>query len=90
MTVPHAIAVLLASLLTSHAADAASAAEDPLRFVHVLQQNGYGDMAVEYLELLAKRPDLPPEVRDVWDLEMAKSLMAAAGDAFDAQRTTSG
>jgi tetratricopeptide (TPR) repeat protein len=63
----------------------ASAREEPLRFVHALQRSGYGDMAVEYLNLLAKRPDLPPEIREVWDLEMSKSLKAAAADAFDAR-----
>ncbi len=63
----------------------APAAERPLDFIHVLQKNGYGDMAVQYLEILAKRPDLPPEVRNVWDLEMSKSLRAEAATAFDAK-----
>ena len=79
------IAVLLASVLTLWTAGVARAAEEPLRFVHLLQQNGYGDVAVDYLEILAAQPDLPDNVRDVWDLEMAKSLLAAAGDAFDAR-----
>ena len=62
-----------------------AAAERPLRFIHVLQKNGYGDMAVQYLEILAKRPDLPPEVRDVWDLEMSRSLRAEAADGLRRQ-----
>jgi len=66
-------------------AGAAPAREEPLRFIHVLQRTGYGDMAAEYLNLLAKQPNLPPEIRDVWDLEMSKSLKAAAADAFDAR-----
>jgi len=66
-------------------AGAAPAREESLRFIHVLQRTGYGDMAAEYLNLLAKRPELPPEIRDVWDLEMSKSLKAAADDAFDAR-----
>lgn len=61
----------------------ASAEEDPLRFLQVLRENGYGDMAVEYLLILDKRPDLPKEVRDVWELEMSKSLRAAAANAYD-------
>ncbi len=65
-------------------AGTASAGEEPLRFLQVLRENGYGDIAVEYLRILDQRPDLPPEVRDVWDLEMSKSLRAAADDAFDA------
>ena len=76
---------MLRSASSDACAGAASAQEQPLRFIHVLQRTGYGDMAVEYLNLLAKRPDLPPEVRDVWDLEMSKSLKAAAADAFDAK-----
>ena len=63
----------------------ATADEQPLRFVHALQEEGYGDMAVAYLKLLEKRPDLPADIRDVWDLEMAKALKAAAASAFDAK-----
>ncbi|MBU4271301.1 MAG: hypothetical protein KKA28_05505 [Planctomycetes bacterium] len=66
-------------------AGTASAGEEPLRFLQVLRENGYGDMAVEYLRILDNRPDLPQEVRGVWDLEMSKSLRAAAADAFDAR-----
>ncbi len=67
------------------AAASTVADEQPLRFVHALQENGYGDMAVIYLKMLEQQPDLPSEVRDVWDLEMAKSLKAAAAAAFDAK-----
>jgi hypothetical protein len=63
----------------------AVADEQPLQFVHALQENGYGDMAVEYLKMLEQQPDQPAEVREVWDLEMAKSLKAAAAAAFDAK-----
>lgn len=61
----------------------AAADEEPLRFVQILRETGYGDMAVEYLLILDKRPDLPKEVRDVLDLEMSKSLRAAAANAYD-------
>ena len=74
------IAVFWAVAVTVHAAP-----ERPLRFAELLRQNGYSDMAVAYLESLAARSDLPAEVRDLLDLEMAKSLMTAAGDAFDAR-----
>ncbi len=78
-------AILLAVLFLplSLFAATASAGEQPLRFLKVLRENGYGDMAVEYLRILDKRRDLPKEVRDVWDLEMSKSLRAAAADAYD-------
>lgn len=80
---PFRIAVFIAVLLLPSVRG--SADEQPLRFVHILQQNGYGDVAVDYLEVMNRRADLPSEVRDVLDLEMAKSLMAAADDAFDAR-----
>ena len=72
------------SAVLAISAGTASAREEPLRFVHALQRADYGDMAVEYLNLLAKQPEMPPEIRDVWDLEMSKTLKAAATDAFDA------
>ncbi|GEM_PF-4277470 len=44
-------------------------------FVRQLQDQGYADMAVEYLRLIAKRSDLPDEDRDAIDLEMGKSIV---------------
>ena len=77
--------MVFALIVFGLAAGVSPAQEQPLRFVHALQQNGYGDMAVEYLKTLKDQPDLPPEVREVWDLEMSKSLKAAASAAFDAK-----
>jgi hypothetical protein len=86
MNKPLVLTLLLPSLVVlTLLVGAGSAREESLRFIHVLQQTGYGDVAVEYLELLAKRPALPDEIRDIWDYEMSKSLKAAAGDAFDAR-----
>jgi tetratricopeptide (TPR) repeat protein len=83
----HPTAVILAVALAAALCGFAGAKEQPLRFVHALQDAGYGDMAVEYLKLLEQQPDLPPEIRAVWDLEMAKSLKAAAAAAFDAKES---
>jgi hypothetical protein len=81
----HSILVtLLVSTAACWAVGTSSAGEHPLRFVHALQDQGYSDMAVAYLKLLKDRPDLPPEISSVWDLEMSRSLRAAAGAAFDA------
>lgn len=77
-----ALTITLCALATL-CANSASAKEAPLRFLHALQRDGYGDMAVDYLNTLAKRPNMPVEIRDVWDLEMSKSLKIAAVDAFD-------
>lgn len=55
------------------------AAERPhLEFVEGLRQRGLGEMAVEYLNSIKNRPDLTPEVKEIFDLEMAKSHSAAA------------
>jgi hypothetical protein len=79
-----ALTLVMSLAAFAFCAGGASAREEPMRFIHALQRNGYGDMAVEYLNVLVKQPDLPAEIRDVWDLEMSKSLKAAAADAFDA------
>jgi hypothetical protein len=80
-------ALLSFSLLHSPLLGANPSPENPLRFLRALQQNGYGDMAVAYLEILEKRSDLPSEIREVLDLEMSKSLKIAAADAFDAKES---
>jgi len=64
---------------------AACAAEEvrPLEFIHALQEKGYHDIAVDYLNMLKQQPSVPPEVAAVWDLEMSKSLRGAANRALN-------
>jgi hypothetical protein len=63
---------------------AAARAEDrDLAFVHSLENRGFGDVAIDYLDALAKRPDLPTGVRDLLDLEMSKSVRLQAQNASD-------
>jgi len=62
---------------------ASVADECPRKFLQALRENGYGDMAVEYLKLLAARPQPPSDIAQVWDLEMGRSLLSAA--AVDAE-----
>ena len=62
----------------------ATAAEDPIEFLHALQDNGYGDVAVDYLESIKDQPKAPKEVMELWDLEMSRSLRAAARAAYNA------
>ena len=83
MTTTRILALVFSSIVMWSSALVVRAEEQPLRFLHALQRNGYGDMAIEYLKILDQRADLPGEVRDVWDLEMSKSLKAAAAGAFD-------
>src|SRR5262245_46319357 len=58
-----------------------TAEERHLDFVHKLQERGYGDVAIQYLERLNRSESLPDEVRDVWELELGKSLRISADDA---------
>lgn len=85
MKIIHTLVIALSSIAFTLGATTASAGDNPLRFLRALQDNGYGDMAVEYLHVLDKQPDLPKDIRDVWDLEMSKSLKTAASAAFDAK-----
>lgn len=55
----------------------------PLEFLHALQEKGYSEVAIEYLNMLKKQPGLAPEVEAVWDLEMSKSLRAEANRVRD-------
>ncbi|MCY2995365.1 MAG: hypothetical protein NTY19_47000 [Planctomycetota bacterium] len=61
------------------------AEEVTLEFLHALQKNGYEDIAVEHLKTLQKQPNLPAELRDVFDLELSNSLRGAANRAYDAK-----
>ncbi len=47
-------------------------------FLHALQDQGYGDVAVDYLKMLRERGELGDELSENWDLEMSKSLRVAA------------
>ncbi len=59
-------------------------AEDrDLAFVHVLQARGMGDVAADYLQALIKQPDCPAEVKDLFDLEMSKSLRVQSQNIAD-------
>jgi tetratricopeptide (TPR) repeat protein len=74
--------VALAVLTALGAAD-----ERYLDFVHRLQERGYGEISIQYLDRLNALPDPPDEVREVWELEMGKSLRIAADEAPNADQT---
>ncbi len=57
---------------------AASAEDRDLAFVHALQSRHYGDTAVEFLQAAKSSPDASTEIRDLWDLEMSRSLREQA------------
>ena len=57
-------------------------AEDPLEFLHVLQKEGYADVAIDYLDQIKADPSTPKEIMDIWDLEMSRSKKEAAKPAY--------
>ncbi len=61
------------------------AAERHLEFVHRLQQRGYVDVALDYLDWLETRPNLPSEVRETLDLERCNCYLVWAKAAVDAK-----
>ncbi len=61
----------------------ARADERHLDFVQGLRERGYFDMAVEYLEQLAKRERLPEDVRVVIEYELGKLLLLQATEERD-------
>ncbi|MCI0357648.1 MAG: hypothetical protein L0211_04070, partial [Planctomycetaceae bacterium] len=63
------------------------AGEPYVAFLRGLQNRGYGEQALAYLESIAAQPDLPEELKSALDLERSKCLRIAATEAYDmAQR----
>ncbi|WP_254510529.1 tetratricopeptide repeat protein [Anatilimnocola floriformis] len=61
-------------------------AEPVLEFLSGLQQRGYGEAALDYIDVLAARKDTPVAVRQVFDLERSKSLKVAANEAYNLEQ----
>ncbi len=66
----------------------APAADQVVDFVHALQEAGYGDTAVEYMQQLEKQQRIPEELKDTWDLEFYNSYEARARNAFGEKEAT--
>ncbi len=55
--------------------------EEPyLPFLNALRKAGYGESAVDYIEQIRDRQNLPVPLREVLDLELAKCLVVAAAE----------
>jgi hypothetical protein len=62
----------------------AGAAEPYRAFLRGLHERGYGEAAADYVEQLRSRPDLPEDIRQILDLEQAKSLRISATETVNA------
>jgi tetratricopeptide (TPR) repeat protein len=76
-------AVVATTIATLGSLVLVAADERHLDFVHEMQQAGYYDAAVHYLNQLKDRPKLPAEVRAAIDYELGKSLLGLASDERD-------
>ncbi len=74
--------LLVATLATVGRFGAAAAEENPTKFIAALRDNGYADIAVEYLTDLKESKKLPADLADVWDLEISKCLRSASKQAY--------
>ena len=55
----------------------------PLDLVRGLRDNGLADLALEYMDKIAKTPNLPPEVAGILPLERAKTRLEQANQETD-------
>ncbi len=66
------------AILSALAVNPLVAKDDPIEFLHLLQREGYADVAIDYLDQIKADPGAPKDVLDVWDLEMSRSKRDAA------------
>lgn len=72
---------IAASILAAASFSLPSLAEEPYTsFLNGLRKAGYGEAAIDYIEQIEKKPDLPVALREVMDLERAQSLLVAADE----------
>ena len=64
---------------------ASQAADVHLDFIHALQQKEYADVALDYLDLIEARSDLPAATREILDLERCNSYLAWAKSGADSR-----
>ncbi len=66
------------------AVGAVAAAEEPvLQFLHAAQDQGYGEIAIDYLQRLKAAGRVPPELAQTFDLELSRSYRVAVAEAFN-------
>jgi len=77
-------ALLVALLAVGALAPSPSPAVEPVfEFLDALRSEKQGAMAIAYLNMLKASNRLPPELKEVFDLEMARSLQVAADETVN-------
>ncbi len=75
--------LVLSAIVLSRVA-ASCAEEQVIEFLHAAQDQGYGEVAVDYLNRLQSQGTLPKELADTFDLELSRSYRVAVAEAFNA------
>jgi len=88
MKARHFIIALLAVCSLPAAKSRCVAGEPFVDFLRALQQRGYGEQGLAYLDSVANRPDLPAELKEALDFERSKCFRIAANEAYDAHQRT--
>jgi tetratricopeptide (TPR) repeat protein len=76
--------ILVTAVLTVACLSAPSRADERfLDFIQSLHENGYHDVAAEYVEQIRRRPNAPPEIKAIADFLIGKSLLGGAERVTD-------
>ncbi|MGC4007441.1 MAG: hypothetical protein QM811_31685 [Pirellulales bacterium] len=81
-----ALIAFVFSCLANGTARSSRTAEDYAKFLEVLNSQGYGDVAVMYLERLEAAKRVPPELAEVMDLEKSDAYRNAAKHAYNEEQ----
>jgi len=77
--------LLSASLCLAAACSSRGQAEEPtFEFLRALEDRGYGEATIDYLEQLRAAKRLPKSLVELYDLELSRSYRLAVAEAFNA------
>ncbi|MDO4558436.1 MAG: hypothetical protein Q4C47_05685, partial [Planctomycetia bacterium] len=75
------------SLTLSHAQESAPTDPDALEFLHALQNRGYYDLSIDYLNRIKESGSMPGELTELWDLEMSRNLVEMSSRAYNEEES---
>lgn len=82
-TLMRSSAIILTTLVLAWPWGPAGADERYVDFINRLQEHGYHDLVVEYVERVRRRPNLPEDVRALAEYYIGKSMLAGAEQVAD-------
>src|SRR5437867_1726261 len=76
-------ALIIPMLVIAYLCGLAQADERYVDFINRLQEYGYHDMVVEYVERVRRRADLPEDIKALAEYYIGKGLLAGAEQVTD-------